>query len=81
MKELRSLEDAKVFKRKPKNWEHMLPVEAYEDSVGNLIIRFDDDKEIFAQIDYDIDAFMDNLVYVEDMDSYYILDEYRDIAR
>ena len=78
---MKTLDGAKEFKRVPKNWEHMVKVSAIEDRMGGLLITFEDGKELYCQIDYDIDATVDSMAYVWETDSYYILDEYYNVAQ
>ena len=77
---MKTLEDVKFFEVEPINWGHMTKVEACQDTCGSLIIRFEDGKSIFAQREDDIDSIIDSMVYVEETNSYYIYDEYYDIA-
>ena len=80
---MKRLDGVREFKKIPKNWWHMKKVTAYEDTIGSLIVRFGNGKEIFIQFDYDIDmdTICDNMAYVEEANSYYIHDEYYDIAK
>ena len=77
---MKQLDDVKEFDRQPKNWGHMSRVSVNEDRMGSLTITFEDQKEIFAQFEADIDEFIDSLAYILEEDSYYILDEYHSIA-
>lgn len=80
MKHLKTLDDARSFESRPDNFSHMIKADVHEDSMGSLVITFDNGKSIFAQSDYDIDAFIDSIVWIEDEQSYSILDEYLDVA-
>jgi len=71
---LKTFDDIKVLKSKPKNWSHMLPVHARENRMGHMTITFSDGTSIYAQSDYDIDSTVDSMARIGSQ--YYILDEH-----
>jgi len=83
---MKTLDDVKEFKTFPKLADgnkatHLMLVLAHEDKYGNLYITFRDNKQIFLQFDFDIDAIVENMIYNLEDNNYYIYDEYYDIAK